>query len=304
MEKISKAYHSGLRMFCRKSFPLWQRMGFHVTPNHFYDCVPDTRTLKEALWSKRSDMWGVEINEESQINLLAEFRSKFKNEYDNFPRERTAIPYQYFINNGAFESVDGEMYYCMIRCFKPKRIIEIGTGNSTYLGAQAILRNKDEYGIGCEYIAIDPYPDKIIQEGFPGLSKLIKSKAEDVDLSMFLELKEFDILFIDSSHVLKIGNDVHYLYSEVLPRLNKGVLTHIHDIFLPADYPRDWVLKKHRFWNEQYLLQAFLTFQSAFEIVFGASYMHLEHPDELRKTFSSYEPQNSWPGSFWMRRKL
>lgn len=304
MEKISRVYNLFLRLFIKKSFPVWQRMGFHITPNHFYEPVPDTRTLKDELWSKHSDMVGIEINKEAQINLLSEFRSKFKHEYDNFPKERTTIPHQYFVNNGTFESVDGETYYCMIRYFKPRRIIEVGTGYSTYLAAQAIVKNKEEYGIDCEFIAIDPYPNKTIEKGFPGLSKVIKSKVEDIDLSIFLELKENDILFIDSSHILKIGNDVHYLYLDVLPRLNKYVLIHIHDIFLPANYPRDWVLKEYRFWNEEYLLQAFLSFNNAFEVVLVASYLHRKHPDELRRTFSSYDPQKVGPGSFWMRRKI
>ena len=290
--------------FIKKSFPIWQKMGFHVTPNHFYEPVPDTRTLKDELWLKYTDMAGIEINKESQINLLFEFRSGFKNEYEAFPRERTTIPYQYFVNNSAFGPVDGEIYYCMIRYFKPRKIIEVGTGYSTYLAAQAILKNKEEYGIDCELIAIDPYPSKMIENGFPGLSKVIKSKVEDIEPSIFLELKGSDILFIDSSHVLKIGNDVHYLYLEVLPRLNKGILIHIHDIFLPANYPREWVLKKYKFWNEEYLLQAFLTFNNVFEVVLLLFYLHLKHPDELRRTFSSYDPQKVRPGSFWMVKKI
>lgn len=293
-----------LSALIKRSFLIWQRLGFHVTPNHFYEPIPDTRTLKDELWTKLSDMAGIEVNAEAQFKLLSEFRSKFRNEYDDLPRQQTAIPYQYFVNNEYFVSVDAEVYYCMIRHFRPGKIVEVGAGYSTYLGAQAIVRNKREYGVDCELIAIDPYPNKTLEKGFPGLSGVIRSKAEDVDLMTFLTLKENDILFIDSSHVLKIGNDVRYLYNEVLPRLNKGVLVHVHDIFLPANYPRNWVLREHRFWNEQYLLQAFLTFNSAFEVALWASYLHLRFPDELRKTFSSYDPQKVWPGSFWMRRKV
>jgi predicted O-methyltransferase YrrM len=277
-------------------------MGVHITPNHFYEPIPDTRTLKDGLWSEHSEMVGIEINKEAPINLLSEFRSRFKNEYEAFPRERTTIPHQYFVNNSAFGPVDGQIYYCMIRYFKPRKIIEVGTGYSTYLAAQAILKNKEEYGIDCELIAIDPYPNKTIEKGFPGLSKVIKSKVEDIDSSIFLELKENDILFIDSSHVLKIGNDVHHLYLEVLPRCNKGILIHIHDIFLPANYPRERVLKKYKFWNEDYLLQAFLTFNNAFEVVLML--LNLKHIDKLRRTFSAYDPQKVRPGSFWMVKKI
>jgi hypothetical protein len=191
----------------------------------------------------------------------------------------------------------------MIRHFKPKKIFEIGSGNSTYLAAQAVLKNKEENGKGCELIAFEPYPNDVLRAGFPGLSKLIPTKIQNIALSKFSELKENDILFIDSSHVLKIGGDVQYEYLEILPRLNKGVIVHIHDIFLPAEYPKEWVLKKYRFWTEQYLLQAFLASNSAFEVLWGGSYMHLKHPDKLEAAFASYKREVRWPGSFWMRRK-
>src|SRR5262249_46442361 len=111
-----------------------------------------------------------------------------------------------------------------------------------------------------------------------------------------------DILFIDSSHVFRVDSDVRFLFLEVLPRLNPGVLIHIHDIFLPYDYPRDWIVKEHRFWNEQYLLHAFLLFNRAFEVLWAGSYMHTRHSDKLKRAFASYDPASVWPGSFWMRR--
>ena len=304
MEKISKAYNYFLRLFIKKSFPIWQRMGFHVTLNHFYEPVPDTRTLKDELWLKHDDMVGLEINEEGQINLLSQFSSYFKDEYESFPRNKPSVSYQYYVNNGAFGPVDGEILYCIIRHFKPRKIFEIGSGNSTYLAAQAVLKNKKEDGHECELVAFEPYPTDILKSGFPGLSKLVPTKIQDVPLSKFNELKENDILFIDSSHILKIGSDVQYEYLKILPRLNKGVIVHVHDIFLPAEYRREWVLNDYRFYTEQYLLQAFLAFNSAFEVLWGGgSYIHLRHPEKLEKAFSSYNRTSVWPGSFWTRRK-
>jgi len=131
---------------------------------------------------------------------------------------------------------------------------------------------------------------------------LIPKKVQDIPLSEFKKLSENDILFIDSSHVLKIGSDVQYLYLEVLPRLNKGVIVHAHDIFLPAEYPKEWVLKNYIFWNEQYLLQAFLAFNNSFEVLWAGSYMHLRHPDKLEEAFSSYKRDKIWPSSFWIRK--
>jgi len=301
--KIDRIYNLVLRRFIKRAFPFWEKLGFHITLNDYYQPIPDTRMLKDDLWQIQSELVGININEEGQINLLFLFSSKFKEEYESFPLDKASLPYQYYVNNGAFESVDGEILYCMVRHFKPKKIFEIGSGNSTYLSAQAIRKNKEEdHDSECELIAIEPYPNDILKVGFPGLSKLMSVKVQDITLFKFQELKENDILFIDSSHVLRIGSDVQYEYLEILPRLNKGVIVHLHDIFLPAEYPKDWVLRDYRFWTEQYLLQTFLAFNESFEILWGGSYMHLKHPDDLEAAFSSYKRNRRWPGSFWIRK--
>jgi len=301
--KRKQMYKATLRYAYRKTFPFWQRLGLHITPNHFNWPIPDTRTLKDDLWLKHSELVGIGINEGKQLEFLSLFVFAFKNEYDNFPKNKTSTAYQYYVNNGAFESVDGEILYCMIRHFKPKQIFEIGSGYSTYLSAQAILKNKEEDdGYECKLVAIEPYPNEILKAGFPGLHKLIPEEVQDIPALEFKKLAQNDILFIDSTHVLKIGSDVQYEYLEILPRLNKGVIVHAHDIFLPAEYPKDSVLKDYRFWTEQYLLQAFLAFNDSFEVLWGGSYMHLKHPDKLEIAFSSYRRDRVWPGSFWMTK--
>ena len=302
--KIKRAFIGVLKGFIKKSFPFWQSLGFHITPNHFHQPIPDTRKLKDDLWLKKSNLVGIDMNEEGQITLLSQFSSQFKHEYERFPGHKTPVPYQYYVNNGAFVSVDGEILYCIIRHFKPSKIFEVGSGYSTYLSAEALLRNEEETGNLGKLIVFDPYPNDTLMAGFPGLSKLVISKIEDTDLTRFDELEENDILFIDSTHVLKIGGDVQFLYLEVLPRLRKGVMVHIHDIFLPSEYPKKWVLKDYRFWTEQYLLQAFLAFNYAFEVLWAGSYMHLRYPDKLKQAFDSYDPSTTQPGSFWIRKKI
>jgi len=287
----------------KQYFRLWEKKGYHITPVHYYEPIPDTRTLQDDLWEKQTELVGININEKEQISLLSLFSSTYKEEYDSIPRNSTPIPYQYYINNVYFESVDGEILYCMIRHFKPKKIFEIGSGYSTFLSAQAILKNREENtDYECELIAIEPYPNKILKAGFPGLSKIIPKKVQDIPLSELEKLSENDILFIDSSHALKIGGDVQYEYLEILPRLNKGVLIQIHDIFLPKEYPKDFVLKGYWFYTEQYLLQAFLTFNDRFEVLWAGSYMHYRHPSKLEAAFSSYTRSKILPGSFWIRK--
>ncbi len=125
-----------------------------------------------------------------------------------------------------------------------------------------------------------------------GLRSLIEKKVQDIDLEFFSQLGTDDILFIDSSHTVKIGGDVNYLFLEVLPRLKPGVIVHVHDIFLPFDYRRDWVVSELRFWTEQYLLQAFLSFNSEFEVLMGNSYLAYQYMEDLKAAF----PNSPWWG--------
>jgi hypothetical protein len=296
-------YTLSIESLSRIVFSISQKFGFHITRNDFYSPIPDTRTLSATAWSECSDLPGVDMNEGGQLEYLESFQSRFRGEYDEFPREKTSVPHRYYVNNHAFESVDGEILYCMIRHFKPCQCLEIGSGNSTFLAAQAVSKNATEDPANpCELIAVDPYASKIHQQGFPGLSSVLRHGVQEIPLSRFQQLGPNDVLFIDSSHVVKVGSDVQYLFLEVLPRLQKGVVVHVHDIFLPAEYPKDWVMDKVRFWNEQYLLQAFLAFNDTFEVIWGGNYMHLKHPGKLEQAFSSYSRETRHPGSFWMRK--
>jgi hypothetical protein len=126
--------------------------------------------------------------------------------------------------------------------------------------------------------------------------------VQEVELELFQQLGAGDVLFIDSSHVVKTGGDVNYLYLEVLPRLRPGVVVHVHDIFLPGEYRKDWVTEEFRFWTEQYLLQAFLAFNSEFEVLLCNSYLGRYHRPALQNVF----PKAPWwgGGSFWMQRRM
>jgi hypothetical protein len=302
----------------KRYFPLWESKGYHITPVHFYEPIPDTRELNDNLWEKKSELIGVDLNEGMQLSLLQTFLSQFKEEYERFPQKHTSIPYHFSFENETFTLVDAEILYSMIRYFKPRKIIEIGSGATTCLSAQAILENtKHDVKFECNLTAIEPYPNDILKKGFPGFNQLIEDKVQNIPLSKFTELEANDILFIDSSHILALGSDVQYEYLEILPRIKRGVLVHIHDIFFPFDYPKIWMSELWRFFNEQYLLQAFLAFNSYFEVLWSSSYMELKYPDKLESAFSKYKRNMysykgditipivqgySIPSSLWMRR--
>lgn len=295
LAEVLPAYASG--PLAAKYFQLWEEHGFHLTPVHFYQPIPDTRALPDALWQKPSDLVGVDMNEAGQLDLLRNVFPEFRAEYDAIPFDPTGAPHEFYLKNGAFEGTDALVLYCMVRHFRPSLVLEVGSGFSSRLTAQAAVRNGKT-----RLVCIEPYPDDVLRAGFPGLASVVPKKVQEVDLEFFRQLAAGDILFIDSSHVVKTGGDVTYLFLEVLPRLQPGVIVHVHDIFLPEEFPKSWVRDLHLFWTEQYLLQAFLTYNSEFEVLFANAYMGLKHVPEMQEAF----PKSPWwgGGSFWMRRTV
>jgi len=270
---------------------------------HYYSPIPDTRILreKEYLWSRELPLFGIDLNVEEQKRLLETICPLFQNEYLSFPREKTNDSLGYYLNNGSFSFVSGQMHYCMIRYFKPKRIIEVGSGYSTLVSLAALDRN-DEEGYPCEFIAIEPYPPPFLENGAPGIKQLIKQKVEDIDSSFFETLSENDLLFIDSTHTVKIGGDVNFLIFEVFPKLSKSVIVHIHDIQFPYEYFKSYLLQDHFFWQEQYLIQALLMYNRSFKILWCANYMHYKYPELMTKYFGTYPP-NRVPTSLYIQKK-
>ncbi len=286
----------------KRYYRQWEKVGYHVTPNHFFFPIPDSEGLPDRLWTQESQLVGVNMRPEEQLRLLTEVFPKYKEE-TLFPKTQTGNNHDFYLDNGSFGPVDAEVLHAMIRHFKPQRVIEIGSGYSTLISAKACLLNKQKDDVQTELIAIEPYPNETLKGGFPGLTELIQKPLEQVDLGMFSGLGENDFLFIDSTHVLKIGGDVKYLYLEVLPRVASGVIVHSHDIFFPGEYPQYWIKENHWFWTEQYLLQAFLAFNSEFEVLWASQYMSRRYPKEVAQAFQSYS-NDVCPGSLWLKRKL
>ena len=276
-------------------FRLWEQNSVHITPVHFDYPIPDTRTLSDDLWLNQSKLTGIEMNDDLQLEFLTKIFPKFQQEFDQIPVNSTD-PNEFYLDNGMFGGTDALALYCMIRHFKPNKIIEVGSGFSSLLSLKGLHQN----GHGC-LVCIEPNPGALLKEGISKHATLIPKKVEQVELQLFKTLNENDILFIDSTHIVKIGGDVNLLFLQVIPELNPGVVVHVHDIFLPNEYRRDYVVDRLNFWTEQYLLQAFLSFNNEFEILLANSYVELKYPDEISSTF----PKSNWRcgGSFWFRRK-
>lgn len=273
-----------------------ERAGYHVTLNTYYSPIPDTGQLPEQLWDTEAQLPGIDMNDPTQLELLQEVLPRYQAEFDGFPLAPGADPYQYHHQNFTFVGLDAIALYCLSRHFRPTLIVEVGSGFSTRLSAQALRSN----GRG-ELICIEPYPDAVLR-AHPGITQLIPSPVQAVERSLFERLGANDILFIDSTHTVKIGSDVNLLVLEVLPRLQPGVIVHFHDIFLPRDYPRPWILEARMFSNEQYLLQAFLNGNAQFEVLFSSAYLTLRHRAAVESRFGRY-PRWNEGCSLWLRRK-
>lgn len=202
------------------------------------------------------------------------------------------------IHNPNFGPGDADLYYLLIRNVKPSRIIEIGSGYSSLIALQALNRNIAEGSEG-KLICIDPFAT-IVPYNTAGI-QFIRKPVEELDLSVFKDLQAGDILFIDSSHIIRPGNDVLFIYQQILPALAKGVLIHIHDIFTPRHYRQDWFNGLFRFWNEQYLLEVFLYQNTAFRIRFSLNYLAKDHPAEVSKILLHLKVGDE-PSSFWIEK--
>lgn len=285
-------------------FGMFERKGVHILPVDFYQPVPNTRELSEKLWEKPSSLVGLNTKLEHQVELLRDIAQTYLSEYYAIPASPPERPGEYTRATG-FAGIDGAVLYSMIRKYKPRRIIEVGSGSSSLLSLLALDKNAEERGEAASaFTAIEPYPTQALVEALSEKenARLIVDKAENVPLSEFEALQENDILFLDSSHTVRIGGDVVYEILEVLPRLKKGVLVHVHDIFLPQEYPKEWVLERYTFWNEQYLFHAFMAFNSDFETLWSGGCMHVKHPEELTRHFPDYDPGKQGAGSYWIRR--
>ena len=286
-----------------KFFNLYQSKGYHITPVHFYQPIPDTEDLPDELWEKPSQLAGINLNIADQIVLLESFQP-FIQEFLQIPNKPPSSPCEYTPKLSGYPMIDTHILYSMIRKYQPKRIIEIGSGASTLLSLTALKKNNEINGNHGKITAIEPYPQEDLEKCLLDGNKLIKNKVENVPITEFEQLEENDILFIDSSHTVKINNDVIHEVLEILPRLKKGVLIHIHDIFLPLPYPKKMVKDMHIFWTEQYLVQAFLAFNDFFEIIWSAAALKFYEPEKLKSSFPDCFAENPdfIPGALWIRK--
>jgi len=264
--------------------------------NHYYEPISDPRQLP-ADYDEENQLPGIDLNAEGQLSLLRRF---------SFQPELSALQVEasptlgFYLANEMFSGADAGFYYSLLRTCRPRRIVEIGSGFSTRLAVAAANRTREEDSAhACRITCIEPYENPWLQQ-LP--VELRREPLEATPDAIFDSLERNDILFIDSSHIIRPNGDVTRSFLRILPRLKPGVFVHIHDIFTPWNYPRAWI-ESGRLWNEQQLLEAFLSLNAGYRVVAGLAYLCRRHPQQVLESLPCMK--HDWsigPSSFWIQR--
>jgi len=279
---------------------IFMAVGVLPIRDHYYQPMINPKKYLQKPLNDPRVLPGIEWNIEEQLSLIGNFH--YQDELRLVPKEeKDAKALAFYYNNPSLCAADAEFLYNIIRHFKPRRVIEVGCGYSTRMAVRAEKKNEAENAENaCLHICIEPYE-------MPWLEKMevevMRSKVEDVPLATFSQLEAGDILFIDSSHIIRPQGDVLFEFLELLPTLKPGVLIHVHDVFSPRDYLEAWVVDQHIQWNEQYLLEAFLSFNDRFRIIGAVNLLKNDYGKALEeKCPVTAERPEEQPGSFWMIR--
>jgi predicted O-methyltransferase YrrM len=272
-----------------------------VPPGHFYSPIADPADVQafaaQIFNPDRRTLPGIDLREEEQLRLLEEL-ARYYPEQPFHDDKQPGL--RYFFRNDLYSYADAICLYAMLRHARPRRVIEVGSGFSS---AVMLDTNDLFFGGAIAMQFIEPYPERLyslLTEKDRGAHVVHEKKLQDMPLELFRTLEANDVLFIDSSHVTRVGGEVNYYMFEILPALRPGVLVHIHDIFNGFEYPRRWI-EEGISWSEAYLLRAFLQYNDAFEIVLFNTYLEHFHPDFFRERMPLCLKNPG--GSIWLRRR-
>lgn len=278
-----------------RSYSWFEKCNWLPIRFHYYQPIIKQDMLPSNYENIEDSLLGIDLDIKSQLDLLEKFH--YDSELEKISLEKQNMLEPYF-HNLYFGPGDSEILYNLIRYFKPKRVIEIGSGESTKFVKVALDKNENEDGSKAEHICIEPYENPWLEKS--GI-KIIRKRVEDMDLDFFSQLSENDILFIDSSHVIRTHGDVVFEYLKILPSLNSGVIVHCHDIFFPKNYPLLWIKSRKWFWNEQYLLQALLSNSPRYKILLALNYLYTKHKKNLENCCPILKKENTSQSSFWFK---
>lgn len=268
------------------------RFGFLPVRVHYYSPIPDLEDFaKRKVWDRESELVGVNFDPKKQVQFLQKL-GEANGQESNWSNKSTGNPLEFYTENNSLSYGCASGLHSIIRYYKPKRIIEISSGNSSLIFSSSLERNAAE-GALSDYSIVNLYPAPVANENLPSLTRVIKERVDLLDPVFFEELGGNDILFIDSGHTVRTGGDVNFLFLDALLRLAPGVIIHVHDIGLPFEYPKVYFTNPsfRMFWTDAYLLQVFLCLNSKFEILLAMNYLMTRRKEEFIGALPHYDPQ-------------
>lgn len=260
---------------------------------HFYSPLNNRNFLaaNPDLWEPPHEPECIDWNLDGQL-ATARKVAQYVDELQKVPR--TAPAGVYCWENDFWNNADALVQYGLVRAYQPRRYVEIGCGYSSLLLEKALAKNTSP----CQVTLIEPHPKWQVLQRLGSQWAFHQSTLQRAPLSLFEELEEGDFLFYDGSHCAKVASDVNWFFFRVLPRLRPGVLIHLHDIFFPHDYPREWIFQRRQSWNEQYLLQAFLMHNPCYQVLIANRYLFCHCRELLDQLYNQVQP--SVGCSLWM----
>jgi len=271
----------------------------NVVPSNFYSNIPSVEEIEgsfEQRFAARGPYHSPRLFDAARMGAFMEELRPFAEEFRPPDEGDDVLPQGYFWNNGAFTSLDAAAYYCVIRRFRPQRIVEVGSGYSTLVADAALKRN----GSGSQ-VLIEPYPKPWLDSVATVETIHRKAVQEHAPEELLQIVESADLWFIDSTHTVKIGSDCLMLYLMVMPELRKDMLIHSHDVFLPFGFPPRKALERHIYWTEQYLLYAYLLDNPRAEVLFGSKYASVFQAAEAARLLPA--GRKAGGGSLWYRLK-
>jgi Methyltransferase domain len=272
-----------------------ERVGLQLVLKTYYSPIPDLSTLPDEVWQERDPLRGIELDLDAQAETLERRLSHWLTEFS----PAGADGHAYEEGNASYPLPDARLLYAMVRDLQPRSIVELGSGQTTRVIAQACVANASA-GTRTQFQAFDPLP-MAVDDTLPGLDALERTPAQQVPEQVFADLRDGDILFVDTTHTVKVGSDVNRIILRVLPLLSPGVVVHFHDICLPYEYPRYLLEDYALYWAEQYLLQAFLAMNPSFEVLYATDALCRDRRAEVTRAGLAKEAESG--SSFWIRRR-
>jgi predicted O-methyltransferase YrrM len=289
--------HAAIEILKKASFLDIQKAGYHFQRNDFYSPLNDCEFLmnNKDVWKDRPPASGIDWNIAGQLEVAKKV-GQYVEELRDVPENHKPGTIAYCWNNPFWNNSDALVHYGLLRDLKPQRIVEIGCGFSSLLMQRALRRNATP----CRVTQVEPYPNPALFAVFPQDWVHHRCPLQRAPLEIFEALGAGDICFYDGSHCTKVGSDVNWFFFEVLPRLAPGVVIHLHDIFLPDDYPDLWIFERGQTWNEQYVLQAFLMHNRKYEIMMANRFLWKTNMEILEALYRGVQP--TYGCSFWMKK--